>query len=547
MADVTYRPGSWLAVVEPGGVVLVEQASGDLLLALRTLLAAGDASDIGDFIEALTAGVSFTAAPPFAVVLRRGEQSRIAVRGAITVAGGGETVTGEGVSTWREQSVDAAGVAITVPSSADDGEAGLSLPLASGVVLASTVSWGDAANLGAVPPPVAGEFASPPPPSAPELPAPEPDLATPPLPVEPDVAPASPAASDLAPPPPPPPLSPIEAPPAPAPAPAPVPSPDLDASMTRLPTDFPEEESEEPHEPSISTPPTTATPSTPPAAPEQTAPEEDPEYAHLWGQTVFQPIEAAAVRLDEEGVVDHQAPPPPPGFGGPAASGPVSSGPASSGPAIISIPPAFAAGAAPAVGADQAPPPPPPPARLGDHDNLTIASADLAAARRARDGGAAAVNVSSAVGIGVLSLRCVNGHLSPPHASRCRLCGVDLAGPALAAPRPSLGRIRLSTGEVIELERTLVLGRKPAAVRVSGPEIPRLVTLPGHEISRSHVEIRLEDWHVLALDLASRNGTILARPGTNPVQLVPQEPVPLSSGDVLDLGEGLTLVFEDLP
>ncbi len=115
--------------------------------------------------------------------------------------------------------------------------------------------------------------------------------------------------------------------------------------------------------------------------------------------------------------------------------------------------------------------------------------------------------------------------------------------------RPSRGRILLSTGEVVELERPVVIGRRPKSTRTSGAELPTLVAVdsPQQDISRSHVEIRAEGDHVLVTDLDTTNGTLLHRVGQTPVRLHPGEPTMVVTGDSLDLGDGVIVTFEDLP
>ena len=49
------------------------------------------------------------------------------------------------------------------------------------------------------------------------------------------------------------------------------------------------------------------------------------------------------------------------------------------------------------------------------------------------------------------------------------------------------------------------------------------VTSAQNDISRNHVEILLEDWHVLIRDLGSTNGTTVALPGQHPVRLRPSD------------------------
>lgn len=98
------------------------------------------------------------------------------------------------------------------------------------------------------------------------------------------------------------------------------------------------------------------------------------------------------------------------------------------------------------------------------------------------------------------------------------------------------------------LDRNVIIGRKPRLSRVQGGHVPRLVTVPspGGEVSGSHLELRVEDTDVLAVDLNSTNGTRLLRPGQEPMRLRPGEEVLLLTGDRLDLGEDVVLKFEGL-
>ncbi|GAA1999571.1 FHA domain-containing protein [Microbacterium ulmi] len=126
----------------------------------------------------------------------------------------------------------------------------------------------------------------------------------------------------------------------------------------------------------------------------------------------------------------------------------------------------------------------------------------------------------------------------------------DSAPPPLAAPRPpARGRVRLSTGKVVTLDRTVVIGRRPRSTRVTGTDLPHLVAVdsPQQDISRSHLELRVEGDSIVATDLHTTNGTTLRRAGVEPVVLHPGEAAVVVVGDVLDLGDGITATIEDLP
>ena len=158
---------------------------------------------------------------------------------------------------------------------------------------------------------------------------------------------------------------------------------------------------------------------------------------------------------------------------------------------------------------------------LGDHDGATISAAEL---RRQR----------SQSGI------TTEPPTSGPDAPTAVLPVVDASS--------THGVARLSTGQVIELDRTVIIGRRPRSTRVSGDSMPHLVAVesPQQDISRSHLEIRPEGDSVVVIDLRTTNGSTLLRPGADPVRLHPGEHTLVLSGDVVDLGDGVTVAFEGL-
>ncbi|WP_308492635.1 FHA domain-containing protein [Microbacterium terrisoli] len=119
----------------------------------------------------------------------------------------------------------------------------------------------------------------------------------------------------------------------------------------------------------------------------------------------------------------------------------------------------------------------------------------------------------------------------------------------LAPPRmPAPARLRLSTGQTVLLDRTVVIGRRPRSTRVTGTDLPHLIAVesPEQDISRSHLEVRVEGDSVLATDLHTTNGTTLRRAGADPVRLHPGERNVVVPGDVLDLGDGVLVTVEDI-
>ena len=146
----------------------------------------------------------------------------------------------------------------------------------------------------------------------------------------------------------------------------------------------------------------------------------------------------------------------------------------------------------------------------------------------------------------VLAVSCPLGHLTPPAAPQCRVCHQRVAPQEpRRVDRPTLGGLRLPTGEVVPLDRGVVLGRKPAPADGSS-DWPHLVHLPRDHsfVSRQHLEIELDGWDVVARDLDSRGGTTIAPPGREPQRMRPREAYVLEAGTVLDLAQVYAVRFE---
>lgn len=228
---------------------------------------------------------------------------------------------------------------------------------------------------------------------------------------------------------------------------------------------------------------------------------------------------------------------PAPGAAAAAASAPAPETQATSAPAA---PAASAPAPAPATGAGS---------ELGDHDGMTVTAdqaRQLAADRRQAEGPAAV----PATGPLVLSTVCPSGHVNAPGTTLCTSCGAPVdEGSAAQRRRPEVAVAVLPSGERIPLGRGVIVGRRPRTRRVEDGRVPRLVTVdsPGEDISRSHVELRVEDWNLVAVDLSSTNGTLLLREGAPPQRLRPEASTILQLGDRLDLGEAVVLTIEAAP
>ncbi len=197
--------------------------------------------------------------------------------------------------------------------------------------------------------------------------------------------------------------------------------------------------------------------------------------------------------------------------------------------------------------------------RPGDHDGHTVAGlpedlvAELAPFAAAASGGSPVeVGPSEAAQVRmVLSAVCAQGHPNPTNYTSCRVCGRDLNRPARPCPCPPLGRVVSSAGQSLELSGPVLVGRDPTAgdVRTCTGMPPSIMSVPSpeHLISRNHVLIDVDEWSVLAQDLSNANGTVLIREGAAPIRLSRTEPALLRSGDILDLGDGQSLILENLP
>ena len=146
----------------------------------------------------------------------------------------------------------------------------------------------------------------------------------------------------------------------------------------------------------------------------------------------------------------------------------------------------------------------------------------------------------------VLAVSCPLGHLTPPISPQCRVCHQRVAPQEpRRVDRPSLGGLRLPTGEVVPLDRGVILGRKPAPAQGS-TDWPHLVHLPSDHsfVSRRHLQIELDGWDVVARDLESRGGTTIAPPGRDPERMRPGDAYVLEPGTVLDLAHVYAVRFE---
>lgn len=292
-------------------------------------------------------------------------------------------------------------------------------------------------------------------------------------------------------------------------------------------------------------------------------------YDHLFGSTVIRSVEDAAVRFDDDGGVipkeEDSAPspqlPPPPSMPPLAGSRDVNDE-GDGAQAADHVQETEVAPLQPPEGImiDSVPwlsQPNPVSELSGDHPDVAYEDSD-------HDGQTVMVNRSELpaevvaaasldsrppTGPMVLARLCPNGHANPPTRSLCSTCGTSITSEPREVGRPRLGRMHISTGEILDLDHSLIIGRQPSVSRVQGGVMPRLLQVQSAsgDISRSHVEVRLDGWDVMLVDLKATNGTVLVREGQAPRRLGQGEQAILISGDIAELGDGISLLFEGLP
>jgi hypothetical protein len=124
--------------------------------------------------------------------------------------------------------------------------------------------------------------------------------------------------------------------------------------------------------------------------------------------------------------------------------------------------------------------------------------------------------------------------------------GIPGQPPAPHVTRP-VARLIVSSGDTVEVDRVVLIGRAPEARRFTATEQPRLVTVPSplHEISSTHVEVRpgsgADHGSAVVTDMGSTNGTVLVQPGLGPEDLKPGIAVQLIPGAIINLGDGVTI------
>lgn len=126
--------------------------------------------------------------------------------------------------------------------------------------------------------------------------------------------------------------------------------------------------------------------------------------------------------------------------------------------------------------------------------------------------------------------------------------GQPPAPPITARP---VARLLLPTGDTVDVDRSVLVGRAPEASRIVTDGEPRLVAVesPHQEVSSTHLEVRpgsgADHGCAVATDLGSTNGSVVVQPGLPPEDLRPGVTVQLVPGAVVDLGDGVSIEVID--
>ncbi|MGO3393740.1 FHA domain-containing protein [Glutamicibacter arilaitensis] len=572
MNSLRYLPGDWYALVNDEHIVLLPaNTSAEQINGLWTKLAGTTT------VEALLSELlsmyqmNIAALPNFALV-SRDSAPHLVLRGALEFAAqsaaGVEEISGAGVTTWTERKLGEA-TSWTLRTGSANLEVAFALPIGSGIVRVSSLSWGTANGSKAGGPADAASTESGAEPQKPTVATPktaEPDkpAAAPAIAktAEPAKAPA-PAAKPAA-------VAPAAKPaePAKAPAPAAKPAAVAPAAKPAEPAKAPAPAAKpaaaapaaKPAAKPVVAPATTAAkPAEAPKAPTPaTAPEKKVEAPKSASDVLARAAKAAEAANAPSYNEDSEITQDPRQYEQEAYSEEFSlagqllgaRGAAETEYAtndgddletIIKPRPAAVAAAYPVESADD------------EHTIIrgsSVPKTGTSSSLDAKDGTENSVSLNEFI----LARSCSKQHPNPPTSSTCRECGERLSGQAQQVRKPSMGRMIVSDHGgarefAHELNRSVILGRQPNAATIKSDKEPRLLQVesPSGDISRSHLCVRVEGWHVQLVDLGATNSTVLLREGQRPRRLSRHQEIMLINGDVADLGDGVSIRFEDLP
>ncbi|MCY4663854.1 MAG: hypothetical protein OXC00_04225 [Acidimicrobiaceae bacterium] len=128
---------------------------------------------------------------------------------------------------------------------------------------------------------------------------------------------------------------------------------------------------------------------------------------------------------------------------------------------------------------------------------------------------------------------------NPPIAARCRYCAALLSSTNTdirQVPQPVLGVIQLSGGREELLDADLLIGRNPGYWALDRYQRAVVHAENDRSVSRRHLELRLDQWRVLAVSLKPGPATTVKSGGGRHIRLSPKVPHQLRAGDTLQYG-----------
>ena len=137
----------------------------------------------------------------------------------------------------------------------------------------------------------------------------------------------------------------------------------------------------------------------------------------------------------------------------------------------------------------------------------------------------------------LLCLECENPN--PPPAVRCRYCAARLASTDTdirEVPQPVLGVIHLSGGREELLDADLLIGRNPGYLPLDRYQRAVKHAEEDRSVSRRHIELKLDQWKVMATNLTDGARTTLESRDGRRTKLLPRSPQQLRSGDTVHYG-----------
>ena len=135
---------------------------------------------------------------------------------------------------------------------------------------------------------------------------------------------------------------------------------------------------------------------------------------------------------------------------------------------------------------------------------------------------------------------------NPPAVVSCRHCSAPLSSKGTEirrVPQPVLGVIHLSGNREELLDADLLIGRNPGYSPLERYQRAVVHAEEDRSVSRRHVELKLEQWRVMAINLSKSARTVLESRDGRRTKLMPEIPQQLRSGDIVHYG-GAWLRFE---